>query len=165
MNQGQYHHLAIRVFDVNGDDNEELLLGGANNRLGNACFTILDPRDLRGCSPPWDHEYFIRSGLGRGRELAYVTVEQTQLGQMLSPVAIVAMFEPEAGRGYTLHVEECESYPHLYYHLDASFVCESVTFGDGFTERYTQHLSVAPPPDLTDSLAAGVTVWYRSPSF
>jgi hypothetical protein len=161
LNQG---HLAgpiaaILQVDVDRDGIQETVLGGVNNRLGEACVVVLDPKRLWGCSPPWDQANFLASSLPKGSQERYIAFPKTELTAPPSPLNLVITLQFEPAVGLRVFVSEARGEPQVEYQFDTLMKPVGVYFGDGFPMVYKRIVGRSPSPDLADSLLALVQVW------
>ncbi len=72
-----------RVFDLDGDGSDELLMLGFNNRMSRATLFALDADSSYGVSPPYDDSNLIGlADVQRGNQLMYMIFPLTDVGEV-----------------------------------------------------------------------------------
>ena len=75
-NSGRLHEYITANLD--GDDKEELIVGGMNNEYDKACLVVFDPSHIQGSSPQ-KKAYYTCEELAQGSEKYYVLFPKTDL--------------------------------------------------------------------------------------
>lgn len=73
----------LTEYDIDGDNNKEILVGGVNNGLRRATLTVLNPERIEGIVPSTSKYY--PNYLNKGSELYYVKLPWSDLGRIISP--------------------------------------------------------------------------------
>ncbi len=142
-------------FDYDGNNIQDILIFGINNRANCAFIAVIDPNNLSGVSPPFGDDLFKTTGMPRGSQLVYVLFPKTRLslGENIRNVVLDVTpmkknggFEVRVSEGAGILVEgeviiSPDRLPILYYRLDRNFIPTSVAFGDRQKELENQYLS------------------------
>lgn len=126
--------------DLNGDGIDEFIMGGQNNRYGQACLVVLDPRRIRGYSPT--PTKYIPPGMSGGEQLHYVLFPHSDLKDKWIDVAnqVAKLAIREGGLLEIAVLEPMGDYKtELYYYLDSTMTCVRVRGSDHFTAIRTRY--------------------------
>jgi hypothetical protein len=133
------HHL---VFDVDGDGQEEIILGGISGSYKSVCITVLDPSAIDGCGPATSD--YLPKGVMRAREKYYLLFPMSDLGKVTSKQLFNIMRHLTTGpnRSFTVYTWEGQE-PYsgtLLYHIVPTMRVESVVSGDDYDGAYKRLL-------------------------
>jgi hypothetical protein len=132
---GEYWHsgflTSCRFVDLNGDGIEEIILGGTNNEFTEACLVVLDPFNIKGCSPQQSGRYRFH-GFPRGTELYYVRFPRTDID--LAEGALEAADRLLIQKNNRIQVRMQKS--SLYYELDFQLKCLPIGTTNDFSKKH-----------------------------
>ncbi|TLY30689.1 MAG: hypothetical protein E6K56_06560 [Ignavibacteria bacterium] len=163
-----WHPGMLREFghkDLNHDGVEELVYGGQNNRLQQACVVVFDPRSVEGSAPA--PQGYYPNGFPQGTEKYYITFPGSDLKQFATDVTNEVTGLRIAGDG-TLEVMVNEpvriATGTLYYYFDSQLNCINVRASDSFTAAHQQlerdgKLATHLNDEYFEALRKGVTYW------
>jgi hypothetical protein len=165
----EYWHPGVIPFvvqkDLNGDGIEELLMAGQNNRYGQACLVVLDPRKITGYAPT--PAQYVPTGMPKGQEMYYLMFPVTDMKKGWIDVSNQAtkLAIREGGLLEVAVVEPVYDYKaEVYYYFDSTMTCVGVRGSDHFTAvhkryeeqgRFTHKLG----DEYYEDLRRGVLYW------
>jgi hypothetical protein len=159
----------LAILDVDGDQREEIVIGGFNQLYGMAFVALLEQTGLRGCGPLPDDAR--PSGMVPGGEKYYLLFPQSDLGKIQSPVPFNSVRGIVRGARpyFQVYVDEGvadsgQASPTLVYTLDSTMNIVAVATGNTFEKLYDGYLhqgKLTRPRDRSykDELAKAVLYW------
>lgn len=153
-NNGHINHLL--AFDVDGDGNTEIVIGGINNPFENAFISVLDPLTISGYGPTSIEN--IPHSVSKAREKFYILFPKSNVSEVWNTVRYnsTSIIEITPGPSLMVHVDELpgrnpDEQGGIVYILDDSMRVTSVTHNAPF--RAT-HRRLVDEGILNDTLNA-----------
>ncbi|MBM4161870.1 MAG: hypothetical protein FJ217_12340 [Ignavibacteria bacterium] len=141
--QGEYWHPGHIPYvvhtDSDGDGVEELFFAGQNNRLGQACLVVLDPRKIDGYAPA--PKEYVPEGVSKGMEEYYLVFPPTDLKREWVDITnrTVGLTMRADGLLEVVVMEPLERFKaEVYYYFDTSMRCVRVRGSDHFAAAHRQ---------------------------
>lgn len=128
--QGEYWHAghlgrnALLIEDLDEDGWKEIIVGGTNNDFQQACLLVLDPRNIRGCSPSSGNPEFQFAYLEAGSQEFYLLLPRTTINQTMglrNYTASIELFREEKILEVTTHEFSKEIPCQMMYNFDFRF--------------------------------------------
>ncbi|MCX6143214.1 MAG: hypothetical protein NTZ35_08340 [Ignavibacteriales bacterium] len=126
--------------DLNGDGIDEIIMAGQNNRFGQACLVVLDPRKITGYSPT--PEKYVPPGMPKGQEMYYLLFPVTDMKKGWIDVSnqVTKLAIREGGLLEAAVIEPVYDYKaEVYYYFDSTMTCVCVRGSDHFTAVHKQY--------------------------
>jgi hypothetical protein len=154
------------VYDVDGDGNDEIIIGGHNSSYNQAFMSVLDPSAVDGCGPATDN--YLPTSVRRATEKYYLLFPISELGRVAGrdPYNSVHVLRGSKNQSFILHTRE-SSDPYqgtLVYNIVPTMRVGSVVDGNDFTVSYNRLVKEGKLHHKLDkayleSLARAVQYW------
>lgn len=134
---GEYWHSgylnSCLFLDLNSDNKKEIILGGTNNETDAACLVVLDPFNLKGCSPQRTEAQRLQ-GFSRGRELYYIRFPQTDVIKVQKKVDAADRLMIQKNNLIQVRMQKSK----LFYELDLQLKCMLIRRTDDFIQEHNK---------------------------
>jgi hypothetical protein len=154
------------VTDLDGDGEQEVILGGVNDapEYASATVVVFDHRRISGASSGRDGSPQFQ-GMTPGSEKAIVRFPRTPLSQDLEFNRVSGLSEKGGHIVVVVAKGTAEADPTVIYELDRALRPLNVDLSEEFSDRYlpmrAQNPKLPSPQDLVEQLKRDVEVWWR----
>ncbi|MEW6507327.1 MAG: hypothetical protein AB1432_06220 [Bacteroidota bacterium] len=158
---------ATKLFDIDNDGYEEIIIGGINNAFSSAFIAVFEPENVNGFSP--STEIFIPDSLQQNSALKYIIFPTSSYNKAVSKTdynEVEQFLVSREEKTITVYIQEAPSGTRdddaaVLYNFDINWQLNSVVLGDNFIAEYSRLLvdgKVKEPLDSNYSkkLAEGV---------